>query len=85
MVRQRMDFLLLPSERARIVIEVDGKQHYADANDKASPSRYAEMVREDRAIRLRGYEVFRFGGAELAGAAGESLADKFFEDLLRGG
>ncbi len=27
--RQRMDFLLLPGERTRVVIEVDGKQHYA--------------------------------------------------------
>jgi very-short-patch-repair endonuclease len=82
MPRQRMDFLLLPSERARVVIEVDGKQHYAEANGKASPSRYAEMVREDRAIRLRGYEVFRFGGAELSGALGENLADEFFELMM---
>jgi very-short-patch-repair endonuclease len=63
MPRQRMDFLLLPSERTRIVIEVDGKQHYAETDGRASPHRYAEMVSEDRAIRLRGYEVFRFGGA----------------------
>jgi len=27
--RQRMDFLLLLSSRERVVIEIDGKQHYA--------------------------------------------------------
>ena len=29
LARQRMDFLLLFSDRQRVVIEVDGKQHYA--------------------------------------------------------
>lgn len=29
LVRQRMDFLLLLPNRTRIVIEVDGKHHYA--------------------------------------------------------
>ena len=77
-----MDFLLLPTDRARIVIEVDGKHHYADTSGRASPGRYAETVREDRAIRLDGYEVFRFGGAELEGPAGERLVDDFFDRLL---
>lgn len=81
--RQRMDFLLLPSDRARIVIEVDGKQHYSENSGAASPTRYADMVREDRAIRLDGYEVYRFGGAELRGRAGEQLSDKFFNRLLK--
>lgn len=79
---QRMDFLLLPGERTRVVIEVDGKQHYATEEDRASPVRYAEMVREDRKIRLAGYEVFRFGGSELQGAAGERLVREFFDQLI---
>jgi hypothetical protein len=65
LARQRMDFLLLLPQRVRIVIECDGNQHYADHNGRADPSRYAEMVAEDRELRLRGYEVYRFGGAEL--------------------
>jgi very-short-patch-repair endonuclease len=77
-----MDFLLLPGERTRVVVEVDGKQHYATEDGRASPSRYAEMVREDRKIRLAGYEVFRFGGGELQGAAGESLVREFFDQLI---
>ena len=53
--RQRMDFLLLFSNSDRVVIEVDGKQHYADG-DVASARKYAEMVTEDRRLRLLGYE-----------------------------
>src|ERR1017187_8680068 len=64
LVRQRMDFLLLLPYRQRVVIEIDGKQHYANGNT-ASPQRYAEMVAEDRRLRLLGYEVYRFGGVEL--------------------
>jgi hypothetical protein len=83
--RQRMDFLMLPSDRQRIVIEVDGKQHYADPSGTASPSRYAKMVREDRSIRLAGYEVYRFGGAELMAPKGDRVVTDFFDRLLAGG
>ena len=79
--RERMDFLLLLPNRVRIVIEVDGKQHYADG-ETASPTRYSEMVAEDRALRLGGYEVFRFGGYELAQPDAETMLDQFFDDLL---
>ncbi|MDG4784919.1 hypothetical protein O7626_03055 [Micromonospora sp. WMMD1102] len=63
--RQRMDFLLLLPHQARVVIECDGRQHYADEDGRASPRRYAAMTAEDRELRLNGYEVYRFGGAEL--------------------
>ncbi|MEJ1961072.1 MAG: hypothetical protein WDO56_05785 [Gammaproteobacteria bacterium] len=63
--RQRMDFLMLLGNGARIVLEIDGARHYSETG-KASPRRYAEMAREDRSLRLRGYEVYRFGGAEFA-------------------
>jgi very-short-patch-repair endonuclease len=65
LVRQRMDFLMLLRNAARVVIEIDGIQHYADGDGRASPRRYAEMVAEDRRIRALGYEVYRFGGAEF--------------------
>ncbi|KOX14545.1 hypothetical protein ADK67_42075 [Saccharothrix sp. NRRL B-16348] len=66
LAHQRMDFLLLLPQCIRIVIECDGKQHYADpATGQADPRRYGEMVAEDRELRLRGYEVYRFGGTEL--------------------
>jgi very-short-patch-repair endonuclease len=64
LIRQRMDFLLLFSNHTRIVLEVDGQQHYS-VNGKANPRLYAQMVAEDRRIRLQGYEIYRFGGAEL--------------------
>lgn len=63
--RQRMDFLLLPGNGARVVVEVDGRHHFANGRI-ASPAKYAEMVSEDRRLRLQGYEVYRFGAAEFA-------------------
>jgi hypothetical protein len=41
------------------------------------------MVREDRAIRLQGYEVYRFGGAELSGEIGKTLVRQFVDLLER--
>lgn len=86
LVRQRMDFLLLPSDRRRIVIEVDGQHHYSENpysdNAKPSPRLYAEMVAEDRRIRLAGYEVFRFGAHELMHPNGPDTARRFFDELL---
>ncbi len=80
--RFRMDFLMLLPNRVRVVVEIDGKHHYAD-EDRASPSKYAAMVAADRELRLAGYEVFRFGGAELRTeeAAGPIVGD-FFESLF---
>jgi hypothetical protein len=80
--RERMDFLFLLPERRRVVIEVDGKQHYSDDAGVASPRLYAEMVSEDRRLRLSGYEVYRFGGYELQGERGQQLLDDFFTSLL---
>ncbi len=81
LVRQRMDFLMLLSHHERIVIEVDGKQHYAEG-DRACPKRYAETVSEDRYLRLCGYEVYRFAGVELQGCGGSALVRKFFQALF---
>ena len=80
--RQRMDFLLLLPGRQRVVIEVDGSQHYSDEG-LPSPRKYSDMVSEDRALRLADYEVYRFGGYELASErSGEAILAKFFDRLL---
>jgi hypothetical protein len=80
--RQRMDFLLLLPHRARVVIECDGKQHYADDNGRADPRRCAAMMADDRDLRLKGYEVYRFGGAELVDdRAARHLLSAFFDRL----
>lgn len=80
--RERMDFLILFSERDRVVLEVDGKQHYADG-DVASPQAYARMVAEDRKLRLRGYEIYRFGGHELISTdEGQATLKNFFTLLF---
>src|SRR5947209_17119906 len=80
--RERMDFLLLFSDKNRVVIEVDGKQHYAKG-DLASPQEYARMVSEDRKLRLRGYEIYRFGGFELTEPeASRTMLRDFFRVLF---
>jgi hypothetical protein len=41
------------------------------------------MVREDRRIRLQGYEVYRFGGAEFVNPqAAKLMLSEFFDQLL---
>jgi hypothetical protein len=81
--RQRMDFLLLLNGGRRIVLEVDGKQHYSEG-DRSSPRLYAAMMAEDRRLRLRGYEVFRFGGHEfMEQSKPEAMLGVFFTELFR--
>ena len=82
LARQRMDFLLLFSNHIRVVLEVDGKQHYAE-QEQASPQKYAAMVSEDRRLRLAGYEIYRFGGYELQGEAGRQIIANFFRALFK--
>lgn len=81
LLRQRMDFLLLLSNSIRIVIEVDGKQHYSEGNI-SSPKKYAEMVHLDRDLQLLGYEVYRFGGYELT-ESNEKIVKDFFDKLFK--
>jgi hypothetical protein len=71
LARQRMDFPLMLENGVRIVLEVDG-QHHCGVQDTtlglfvADPNRYAVSAREDRQLRLLGYEVYRFGASELS-------------------
>lgn len=81
--RQRMDFLLLFSNKQRVVLEIDGKQHYSDG-DISNPKKYAEMVQADRELKLNGYEVYRFGGYELMDEErGSEIIVEFFEGLFK--
>ena len=79
---QRMDFLMLLPGGVQIVFELDGQQHYS-LNGKAEPSLYAEMVKDDRTLRLKGYEVYRFGGYEfLDGVNAKRMICDFFDKLF---
>lgn len=79
---QRMDFLMLIPGGIRIVIEIDGKQHYSEG-DKSSPQLYAEMVKDTRELQLKGYNVYRFGGYEFQKEQQpEQMIDNFFEKLF---
>jgi hypothetical protein len=78
---QKMDYLMIFSHRDRVVIEIDGKQHYADG-DKASPKLYSDMVRAHREMSLFGYDVYRFGGYEFFGADNnEETKKRMLENL----
>lgn len=78
--RQRMDFLLLLPGHQRVVIEVDGSQHFS-AEGKPSLALYADMVSADRGLRLAGYEIYRFGSNELVGANAPAEIEGFFDRL----
>lgn len=94
---QKMDFIMIMSPMQRIVIEIDGQQHYADDTHApgneykyyASPSRYAEMMKAHREMSLAGYDVYRFGGKELwigGGVSQESITTcvkEFFMALFQ--
>lgn len=78
---QKMDFLMIFSHKDRIVIEIDGKQHYAEGTT-ASPKLYSEMVRAHREMSLLGYDVYRFGGYEFMGAdADETVKNKVLDNI----
>lgn len=83
LLRFRMDFLLLLPQGVRIVIEVDGKHHYANGTGKADVRRYAQMVQGDRELKLAGYEVFRFGAVELQEPEADANVKAFFEALFK--
>jgi len=74
--------MLLPNG-FRIVLEVDGKQHYAQLDGLADPVRYAELAAADRELKLAGYEVFRFGTEELRAESAPAFVKSFFEQLFR--
>jgi hypothetical protein len=81
----RMDFLLLMSHGQRVVLEVDGSHHYATPDGKRpDATRYAANMRADRELKLSGYEVFRFGAAELRDpGSARDLLQAFFTGLFR--
>ena len=80
---QRMDFLMLLPNGIRVVIEIDGKQHYSKG-DISSPKLYAEMMVDTRNLQLKGYEVYRFGGYEFMDSQQmKQTVRDFFEMLFK--
>ncbi|MFJ9871192.1 hypothetical protein [Streptomyces sp. NPDC101165] len=84
LLRSRMDFLLLLPHGQRVVVEVDGSQHYTrDRGRTPDTGKYADMVAADRDLKLRGYEVFRFGHDELRPFDNaQALLRQFLPDLF---
>ncbi|MFE3931353.1 hypothetical protein [Streptomyces sp. YIM B13508] len=80
----RMDFLMLLPGNRRVVLEVDGIQHYT-RNGGAEPdsAKYAATMAGDRDLKLQGYEVFRFGHDELCDRdRARAVLTPFFHALL---
>ncbi|QGV79332.1 hypothetical protein [Streptomyces ficellus] len=80
----RMDFLMLLPGGHRVVLEVDGLQHYTrNQGTEPDSGRYAATMAGDRELTLRGYEVFRFGHDELRDRdRAHRLLTSFFQQLL---
>ncbi|GLX06764.1 hypothetical protein Misp03_36910 [Microbispora sp. NBRC 16548] len=82
LLRFRMDFLLLLPRGQRVVLEVDGPQHYS-TDGRPDSAKYAAGMKGDRDLKLSGYEVFRFGTNELNDPAqARTLLQQFFADLF---
>lgn len=80
---QRLDFLMFLPGHRRVVLEVDGQQHYSSNEGLPSPAVYAQTTLGDRDLRLSGYEVYRFSGYELTGGRAPATLGEFFDRLLR--
>ncbi|MFD4592778.1 AbiJ-related protein [Streptomyces rubiginosohelvolus] len=81
LLRFRMDFLLLLPHGQRVVLEVDGSQHYTrDRGRTPDTAKYAAMVAADRDLRLSGYEVYRFGHDETTA---RTLLEAFLPRLFQ--
>lgn len=84
LLRFRMDFLLLLPHGQRVVLEVDGTQHFTSPDGRPDAAKYAASMRGDRDLKLSGYEVFRFGATELQDRdRARTLLQQFFADLFR--
>jgi hypothetical protein len=87
----RMDFLLLVPGGGRIVLEVDGRTHYATEKELspgqklwiADPPTYARTAAGSRKLTLAGYEVYRFGADELRHERrARTMLTAFFSELF---
>lgn len=83
LLNHRMDFLLLMPDGGRVVIEIDGIQHYSDETGRASKSKYADLVAADRSLKLAGYDIYRFAGVELHHDDASYKIKCFFDALFK--
>ena len=67
----------------RVVIEIDGIQHYSDETGRASRSKYADLVAGDRSLKLAGYDIYRFAGIELHRDDASYKIKCFFDSLFK--
>lgn len=85
--RQCVDFLLILPGGQKVIIEIDGIQHFSqkskDDEKKWIPSeqKYAADRMFDRKMTLKGYKVFRFSNYEIKNSFCEEMIFNFFDEL----
>lgn len=79
--RQRIDFMMVYKGK-RIIIEIDGKEHYSDENGNVDLKKYSIQTHYDREMKFLGYDIFRFGGKEL-GESFDKVLKEFFDNLYK--
>jgi len=57
-------------EGKKVVIEIDGKSHYADYNRETNrwvpdERKYTRNLKIERSLRRQGWEIFRFSDLEV--------------------
>jgi very-short-patch-repair endonuclease len=79
---QRMDFLMLLPNGIRVIIEIDGIQHYSE-DGNPSPKVYSRTVKAHRKLQLQGYHVYRFAGLELnSSQKAKAIVGLFINELF---
>ncbi|MFE4976015.1 DUF559 domain-containing protein [Kitasatospora sp. NPDC056651] len=76
-LNHRMDFLILLPNGIRVIVEVDGPQHYSGT--KAVDG----TVRGDRELKLRGYDVWRVTTSELRRQSIPAFVERFFTNIFK--
>lgn len=72
LMHHRMDFAIFLAGGKTVIMEIDGRDHYGDEQDAAppkfeypyytaNPDKYAKMMKADRELKFKGYEVLRYG------------------------
>lgn len=78
----RVDFVMV-ADGKKVVIEIDGKSHYADYHRDTNrwipdERRYTRNLKIERSLRRQGWEIFRFSDWEV-----QTCPDDHFEGLVR--
>lgn len=81
--KQRVDFLIVLPNNRKVIIEIDGIDHYAEKIDGkwiASMKKYTTDRKFDRKMSQLGYTIYRFSNSEIED---KKEIEKFFDEILK--